>query len=158
MASRLKNLLLRRRKRGLEEAEMDITPMIDCTFLLLIFFLVTSRMRTQVPLDLPKARHGAVVSERDSVILTVIKGSGDAAEVYRGNSSDPADRLAGNNPVEQEEAITRYVEQQASSVPPKRYVLIKAERGLKHREVSGVQRAASRADVEGLYVAVVEAE
>jgi biopolymer transport protein ExbD len=158
MASRLKSLLLRRRKRPLEEAEMDITPMIDCTFLLLIFFLVTSRMRAQVPLELPKARHGAVVAERESVILTVIKGSQDAAEVYRGNSSDPADRISGAGPVEQEEAITRYVEQQAAAVPPKHHVLIKAERGLKHRDVARVQRAASRADIEDLYVAVVEAE
>jgi biopolymer transport protein ExbD len=158
MTSRLKNLLLRRRKRPLEEAEMDITPMIDCTFLLLIFFLVTSRMRAQLPLELPKARHGAVVSERDSVILTVIKGTTDAAEVYRGNSTEPSDRIPGANAAEQEEAIERYVEQQASSVPPKHHVLIKAERGLKHRDVARVQRAASRADVHDLYVAVVEAE
>jgi biopolymer transport protein ExbD len=157
MASRLKSMLLRR-KRPLEEGEMDITPMIDCTFLLLIFFLVTSRMKAQAPLDLPKARHGAVVSERDAVILTVVKGNGERAQVFRGNGTAPADRISADSPVEEEDAITRYVEQQATASPAKHHVLVKAERGLKHREVSRVQRAASRAEVEQLYVAVVEAE
>ena len=32
------------RRRGGEDVEMDITPMIDVTFLLLIFFLVASKM------------------------------------------------------------------------------------------------------------------
>jgi len=157
MASRLKSLLLRR-KRPLAEAEMDITPMIDCTFLLLIFFLVTSRMKAQAPLELPKARHGAVVSERDAVILTVVKGSGELSQVFRGNSTSPNDRIQGDNAAEQEDAVTRYVEQQANSAPPKHHVLIKAEKGLKHRDVARVQRAAGRAEVEQLYVAVVEAD
>jgi len=137
---------------------MDITPMIDCTFQLLIFFMVTSQMKAQAPLDLPKARHGAVVAERDAVILTVTKGSGESAQVFRGNSTSPTDRIEGANPVDQEEAITRYVEQQANAPPRKNHVLIKAERGLKHREVARVQRAASKAEIEQLYVAVMQAE
>jgi biopolymer transport protein ExbD len=157
MASRLKTMLSRRR-RPQEEAEMDITPMIDCTFLLLIFFLVTSRMKAQAPLELPKARHGSVVAERDSVILTVAKGAGETAQVFRGTSTAPADRIAGDNPLDEEEAITRYVEQQASTAPPKHHVLIKAERGLKHRDVARVQQAASRAAIDQLYVAVMEAD
>mgnify|MGYP003325625382 CR=1 FL=1 len=32
-------------RKKLEDAEMDITPMIDVTFLLLIFFMVTSTMQ-----------------------------------------------------------------------------------------------------------------
>jgi biopolymer transport protein ExbD len=115
-------------------------------------------MKAQAPLDLPKARHGAVVAERDAVILTVVKGSGEVAQVFRGNSTSEADRIQGDNPVEQEEAMIRYIEQQANVPPPKHHVLIKAERGLKHREVARVQRAASRAEVEQLYVAVVEAD
>jgi biopolymer transport protein ExbD len=152
----LKTLL--KRKRPIEEAEMDITPMIDCTFLLLIFFLVTSRMKAEAPLQLPKARHGSVVVEKEAVILTLVKGPSGAAQIYKGNSADPASLVEGSTPVEQEEAITRYVEQQAAGVPPKRNVLIKAERGLKHRDVARVERAASDADVQQLYVAVVETE
>ena len=56
---RLASKSIFKRKRSLEEAEMDITPMIDCTFLLLIFFLVTSKMKPELAVDLPKAKHGS---------------------------------------------------------------------------------------------------
>jgi biopolymer transport protein ExbD len=147
-----------KRRRSLEEAEMDITPMIDCTFLLLIFFLVTSKMKSDLPIELPKARHGAVVVEQSSVILTLNK-EGDEVYVYQGNSTNPAERIEGANPVEQEDRVAQYVEQQANqSSPPKRLVIIKAARGLKHREVARIQRAAGKADVDQLYVAVLESE
>ena len=46
---------LRKHKRNPEEGEIDITPMIDVTFLLLAFFVVVSRMDPQSAVDLPKA-------------------------------------------------------------------------------------------------------
>jgi biopolymer transport protein ExbD len=147
-----------RRKRAGEEAEMDITPMIDCTFLLLIFFLVTSKMKPEVAVDLPKARHGAVVVEQSSVILTVSK-EGETIRVFRGNSTSPAEEITGANPVDQEDQVAQYVEQQAmQSSPPKRLVIIKAARGIKHRDVARIQRAAGRADVDQLYVAILESK
>ena len=153
----LRGKLLLRRKRPREEAEIDIAPMIDCTFLLLIFFLVTSVMKAQAPLDLPQARHGGAVVERDAVILTIVRGADGRPHVYQGTSRDSSAEIVGATAAGQEEAIARYVEQQANTVPPKRNVLIRAEKGLKHRDVDRVQRAASQAEVEQLYVAVVEA-
>ena len=42
-------------KRGeLEETEMDMTPMVDVTFLLLIFFMVTAAFTLQKSIDVPK--------------------------------------------------------------------------------------------------------
>jgi biopolymer transport protein ExbD len=106
--------------------------------------------------ELPKARHGAVVVEQTSIILSMHK-EGDDVFVYKGNSMDAAERIEGANPVEQEEAIAEYVEQEASrSSPPKRNVIIKAAGGIKHREVARVQRAASQAEIEQLYVAILE--
>jgi biopolymer transport protein ExbD len=155
---RLASKSLLKRKRSMEEAEMDITPMIDCTFLLLIFFLVTSKMKPELPVDLPKAKHGAVVVEQSSIILTMAK-AGESVAVYRGNSTAPADLIEGANPLEQEDLVAQYVEEESRrSSPPKKNVIIKAERGLKHREVSRIQRAAGRAEVEQLYVAILEAE
>ncbi|MEZ6106307.1 MAG: biopolymer transporter ExbD [Pirellulaceae bacterium] len=43
MDSSIEDLRRMRRNRGNEEPKMDITPMIDVTFLLLIFFIVASR-------------------------------------------------------------------------------------------------------------------
>ena len=54
-----------------ETADLDITPMIDITFLLLIFFMVASTSDVQTSVELPPARHGKGVSERDSVIITI---------------------------------------------------------------------------------------
>ena len=149
---------LLRRPRKIEEAEMDITPMIDCTFLLLIFFLVASRMDADVPIELPFARHGGAVVVKESIILTVAKGTTETAQVFKGDSTEPENLVPGGNVVEQEEEIVRYVEQQANTSPPKRKVLIKGEKGVKHRDVSRVAKAAARADVEQLYVAVLESQ
>jgi biopolymer transport protein TolR len=155
MAARLE---LVRRRRPAEEAEMDITPMIDCTFLLLIFFLVTSRMNAETPIDLPPARHGGAVVMKESIVITVTKGEGDQAQVFKGDTTNPDQLLAGANLVEQEENLARYVEQQANTSPPKRFVLIKGAKGVKHRDVARVAKAAERAEVEQLYVAVLETQ
>lgn len=157
MATLASKSILKRKRAG-EEAEMDITPMIDCTFLLLIFFLVTSKMKPELAVDLPKAKHGAVVVEQTSIVLTIAK-DGESVFVYRGNSTAPPDRIEGANPLEQEDLVAQYVEQESSrSSPPKKNVIIKAARGIKHRDVSRIQRAAGRAEVEQLYVAILEAE
>jgi biopolymer transport protein ExbD len=42
------------KRRTLEETEMDMTPMVDVTFLLLIFFMVTAAFTMQKSLEVPK--------------------------------------------------------------------------------------------------------
>ena len=41
-------------KLAMEEAEMDMTPMVDVTFLLLIFFMVTAAFTVQKSIEVPK--------------------------------------------------------------------------------------------------------
>ncbi len=43
-------------KRESVEAEMDMTPMVDVTFLLLIFFMVTAAFSMQKSLEVPKPK------------------------------------------------------------------------------------------------------
>ena len=43
-----------REKSAPQEAEMDMTPMVDVTFLLLIFFMVTASFTMQKSLNIPK--------------------------------------------------------------------------------------------------------
>jgi biopolymer transport protein ExbD len=147
-------VLMRRRK--LEEADMDITPMIDMTFLLLIFFIVTSKMGPKAGIELPPAKHGTAAVEKNNVILTI--GPGDPiAQVYRGESLDPADAFASGSAEDQENEVITYIESEINkSGGSKTGVLVQAAKGLKHREVARIAKAAGRADVENLFVGIVE--
>ncbi len=66
--------MTRRRARTVEEVSFQLTPMIDMTFLLLIFFMVTQRITEQelsVPVRLPVAATAAEPEriERDVINL-----------------------------------------------------------------------------------------
>ena len=61
-----------------EDVEMDITPMIDVTFLLLIFFLVASKMSADKAVSLPEARAGIPISATNSVVLVLQQAGPDA--------------------------------------------------------------------------------
>ena len=134
---------------------MDITPMIDITFLLLIFFLVASKLDEKTPVELPPARHGTAVSVKSSVILTLEQGNEESANVYTGDGK-AADRMLNASDLEaQAIAIIDYVEQELEL--GKENVIIKAEKGVRHRDVARVSRAVGKAGKD-LYVAVLEVQ
>lgn len=61
-----------RKKKPEPDTEIDITPMIDVTFQLLIFFMVTSTMQGNPPAEIPKSMSGGSI-ETAKVITVVIK-------------------------------------------------------------------------------------
>lgn len=145
---------IKRRKAPAEDTEMDITPMIDCTFLLLIFFTVTSTPDAQTALNLAPAKHGVGVSIQQSLIISVAEGDGKSAAVYLadGKVGTPLSGTAE----EQDAAIKQAVEEALAS--GKSSVLIKAEAGVLHREVSRVASAAGGVEGVSLNLAVMEAK
>ncbi|MBX3412734.1 MAG: biopolymer transporter ExbD [Pirellulales bacterium] len=134
--------------------EMDITPMIDMTFLLLIYFLVASSIDTQASADLPPAHYGKAVSQNSAVIITVGDTGGSRAAIYLGDGK-AGTPLAGENEA-QETQIRELVEQGMRE--GKGTVIIKAERGVPHREVTRVASAATTVEGIHLYIGVFEAE
>lgn len=62
----------KRKRKPEPDSEIDITPMIDVTFQLLIFFMVTSTMQGNPPAEVPKSSSGGMI-EVAKVILVVIK-------------------------------------------------------------------------------------
>jgi len=62
-----------------DDEEVDITPMIDITFLLLIFFVVASKMDPTQTGRIPKATAGLSVSAKDSAVIFISPGSGESA-------------------------------------------------------------------------------
>lgn len=140
------------------EGEMDITPMIDMTFLLLIFFLVGTRMDTQASVQLPEARHGTGVATNSAVILTIARGEGERARVYQGDGMAAANQFSATDVADQQRQIAAYVQEQLNAAVPKQHVLIKAERHVKHQEVARVAKAVSMTADVPLYVGVFEVQ
>jgi biopolymer transport protein ExbD len=146
------------RSKSYDESEMDITPMIDITFLLLIFFIVASKMDASADVKLPPARYGSAVVEKSSVVVTLMAGEGGKAIVFKSNGAVPGNEVAGGDMEAQEDEIANYVEQEIAK-GDKEYVLIKAERGIRHREVARISKAATRSEsVQQLFLAVLEVQ
>lgn len=144
------------RSKTFEETEMEITSMIDLTFLLLIFFLVAGKMDPASAIKLPPARYGMPVVEKSSIIVTLAAGDEGKAIVYCGNGIVEDTRVSGNDLGDQEERVANYVEQEFRA-GSKENVLIKAASGIKTREVTRIAKAATRNEsVQQLYVAVTE--
>lgn len=146
-----------RRRRKVEEADMDITPMIDVTFLLLIFFMVASKIDVQADVRLPVALYGQPVAMGDAVIITITEGGPEgSALIFKGDTTDTAARLKAVDPRDQEDEIAAYV-QETMIKGRKHFVVIKASKAVKHRDVARVAAAVGKAEsVQALHVAVME--
>ncbi len=145
--------LLRRRDRN-DDVEMDITPMIDITFLLLIFFIVCSTPDQNTTFELAEARYGKGVSERNSIFITVSAERADPAPVYL--AEGPTGERLPNDPDEQKELIREAVEKGRRDL--KENVLIKADRNVAHRDVARVIKAVSLVEGAKIHLAVLESD
>ncbi|QDU75223.1 Biopolymer transport protein ExbD/TolR [Bremerella volcania] len=154
------------RKRP-QQGDLDITPMIDITFLLLIFFIVTSNLQKQTAAQMPQAKHGTTVSSLESAVITMTANEAEGrAVVYLGDGITPEARVEETDLNRQEEEITQYVERSfagtTESGVPKRHLLIKADGKVPYGEVERVALAATRSGVVGtverLYLGVQEKE
>jgi biopolymer transport protein ExbD len=61
----------RRKRQLLEDTELDMTPMIDVTFQLLIFFMLTNQLANPSPLLVPEAVYGQGVTPDGKQIVLV---------------------------------------------------------------------------------------
>jgi biopolymer transport protein ExbD len=126
------------------EDEPDFTAMIDMTFILLAFFIVTSTMEVGSSLVLPPARSGEGLAETASVIS--IYYDGETPLVYITDSSGEAVQASMSE-------VTSFVAEGVSQQRTR--VLIKADRETPSGFVEEVARAAGRAEgVQGFFVAV----
>ncbi|MCR9120279.1 MAG: biopolymer transporter ExbD [bacterium] len=133
-----------RRKRKADD-EMDITPMIDITFLLLIFFLVTSKMSESTPVDVPITEFGENVPAKNCVVITVANSGGEMADVFLGSGKAPGTQADGDRDT-QREAIVEYIVNDIVGSPNKNMVIIMGEKRLKQGEVNRVSQAVTEAN------------
>ena len=143
------NFAKNKRNSSGDDDDLDITPMIDVTFLLLIFFMVTSNMKKPATVTVPQALHGQGVTTAKASLLTIFNTDGDP-EIYL------SDGTKENGPVSLEE-VTAHV---ASGIADgKLFVIIKADQDLPSGYVEEVARAANNQEdnVElKFYVGVLE--
>ena len=122
--------------------EIDFTPMVDIVFLLLIFFMVGTKISRSPKVDLPESFNGKNVVEKEFVVVAVRKGTEEAAEVTR------MDGTTFSSDVEQQEAeIAEYVESELTS--EKSQVLVKAAGDVRYGEVERVSQAIAGVLEEG---------
>ncbi len=152
----LETILPRQGESVRESAEdLDMTPMIDCVFLLLIFFVMGVIPDMQTAVELPPARYGVAADPRQSVFITVAdRGGAGPAWVYLadGKVGDPLP----DDPKLQQATIVEAV--QAGRREGKTGVILKAERSVRHAEVSRLAEAASQVPNIKLYLAVLESD
>lgn len=144
---------LPRKKR--DDDEMDITPMIDITFLLLIFFIVCSTMDPTKIGTIPEADNGLAISAKNSAVIFINPGGGDEVILSRmdgSNFSTDEDQQA----TEIIEYITQELEK--SLGVSKQYVMLFGDANIEVGKVTRVQKIIGDAfeDVDATYVAVKE--
>ncbi len=79
---------MRKKKKGSGDAEVMMSPLIDCVFLLLIFFLVTSQLKRferQIPVTLADPTAAVAVEAENDVYLMAIDVEG---RVYHQDGRD----------------------------------------------------------------------
>lgn len=84
------------RRKKTDEASVNLTPLIDVVFLLLIFFMVSTTFtrETQMKLDLPQAASGEQVDSAEAQqIELIISASGDIAINQKALAAPSVDTL-----------------------------------------------------------------
>ncbi|TWT81228.1 colicin uptake protein TolR [Planctomycetes bacterium CA13] len=146
-------ILLPRKKR--DDEEMDITPMIDITFLLLIFFVVASKMDPTQIGTIPEADNGLAISAKDSAVIFIKPGGEDEAIVERLDH-----REFSKDEQTQASEIIEYVtaELEKSQGRNKNHVMIMGDKDVPVGQVTRVQKIIGDAfdDLEQTYIAVKE--
>ena len=134
-----------RRRKSNSEMDLDITPMIDVTFLLLIFFMVASTMQPTAENDIPPAKHGVGIETEHSTIISIrLPDADDSAPIiYLGE--------AGSVPADVNE-IADYVRRGVDK--GRLRVIIKADRSVQHGFVQRVARAANTVDGIRFFIGV----
>lgn len=143
------------RPRRLADDEIDMTPMIDCVFLLIIFFILTFSPDQSKSVPLPAAKYGTPVMGLESLFITASAGEGDTMKIYLSDGVDPKALVAATNVLDQEQAIIEYVKKGVAGNDGKRQVIIKGDGELTAAQINQIAKAAGQAmEGQSLHLAV----
>ncbi|MDA9934257.1 biopolymer transporter ExbD [Rubripirellula sp.] len=144
---------LPRKKR--EDDEMDITPMIDITFLLLIFFIVCSTMDPTKIGTIPEADNGLAIAAKNSAVIFINPSAGDEVILSRMDGSN----FSTDEEIQETEIIEYITEELEKSLgASKQHVMLFGDANVKVGKVTRVQKIIGDAfeDLDSTYIAVKE--
>jgi biopolymer transport protein ExbD len=130
---------MRIQRRSIKKARIEIIPMIDTIFFLLVFFMISTLSMSQfkgVPVNLPKAASGQQ-APAESAALSITK----EAQIYLDKQA--VDKSALNDLLRQKIAKN-----------PDLLVVINADDGVEHGRVVEIMDVARNANVAKLAIAV----
>ena len=131
--------------RKLVDGEMDLTPMIDVTCLMLIFFMVASTMQGTPDVDVPPAQHSVGVDSAGAAIVTILaaRNSSESPRIVLGDGEGPEADL---------NEVRRYVEESVRD--GKKRIVLKGEGDVSHGLVDDVAQTIKSVEGVELYMGV----
>jgi len=130
---------MRIQRRSIKKARIEIIPMIDTIFFLLVFFMISTLSMTQfkgMPVNLPKAASGQQ-APAESAAITINKEHQIFLDKQPVEKTSLADRLGG-----------------LIAKNPELLVVINADDGVEHGHVVEVMNIARSANVAKMAIAV----
>ncbi|MFY8215817.1 MAG: ExbD/TolR family protein [Chthoniobacterales bacterium] len=119
-------------KKAEDEVGFQLAPMIDMTFLLLVFFMVTTKIskeQIKVDIKLPIASNGAVPSDLSNRDIISIDGTGQY--------------FIGQNPATKKE-LSDYLKMRFKATPPLR-IYVRADMNTQGKKIKELMKIASEA-------------
>ena len=126
-------------------ARVNMTPMIDVTFLLLTFFMVTSHFASaeKVDVELPHPDHNQAIEQK--LIQKVIVNL-----EYAGDDNKPFVRI-GASPVESDQDLVARL-RRVAAINPQTQVILRADRRLSYGPVRDVMRMVAEVNLTRLQI------
>ncbi len=141
---------MRTQRRERNEINVELTPLIDVVFLLLIFFMVSSTFirESQVKIDLPEAS-GEVREEQSQVVEITVDRRGE----YAVNG-----RILVNAELTTLLRALREIQSSAAAVNPEKRVIITADANAAHQAVVRAMDAAGKVGLTRISITTQQSE
>lgn len=129
--------MARKRIREEENAELDMTPMLDIVFIMLIFFIVTTSFVKEAGIDVNKPEANQAQKKPSANIFIAIRANG---EVWMDKRMVDVERVGAN--------IERLLAEQPTDI-----VVIQADKEAKHGVVVEVMDQIKEAGIDKISIA-----
>jgi biopolymer transport protein ExbD len=132
--------MARKRIREEEEAALDMTPMLDIVFILLIFFIVTTSFVKEAGIEVNKPKAANQSTQKSANIFIAVRDNG---EIWLDKRVVDIERVAAT--------IEKLLAEQPTDV-----VIIQADKKAEHGKVVQVMDAIKEAGIDRISIAAAK--